>query len=115
MVVAEVGLTRAGRDDKTVVGRLVGVVEQLGDDALVGEVDVGDVAQQHLDIALPAQHHAGCRGDLALRQNPGGHLVQQRLEQVMSGPGDQFDVDVGVLEFFAALSPPKPEPMMTTR
>ena len=70
---------------------------------LVGQVDVGDVAQQHLDIALLAQHDPGGRGDLALGDDPGGHLVQQRLEQVMGGAGDEFDVDVGPLELLCRI------------
>ena len=98
VVVAEVGLAGAGGDDQGVVGGFVAVAEQLRDDVLVGEVDVGDVAEQHLDVALLAQDDPGRRGDLALGDDPGGHLVQQRLEQVMRGAGDQLDVDVGPLE-----------------
>ena len=108
LVVAEVGLAGAGGDDQGVVGGVVGVAEQFGDDVLVGEVDMGDVAQQHFDVALPAQDDAGGRGDLALRQDPGGHLVQQRLEQVMRGPGDQLDVDVGLLEFLCRIESAEP-------
>ena len=98
VVVAEVRLAGAGGDDEGVVGGFVGVAEQLGHDSLFGQVDVGDVAEQHLDVALFAQDDAGGRGDLALRDDPGRHLVQQRLEQVVGGAGDQLDVDVGVLQ-----------------
>ena len=37
-------------------------------------------------------------GDLALRQDSRRHLVQQRLEQVMLGPGDHRDIDGRLLE-----------------
>ena len=99
MVVAEVRLAGAGGDDQGVVGGFVAVAEQLRDDDLVREIDVGDVAEQHLDVALLAQHHPGGGGDFTLGDDPGGHLVQQRLKQVMGGAGDQLDVDVGALEF----------------
>lgn len=92
MVVAEIRLASTRGDDQAVVGGLVGVTEQFRDDALPGQVDVGDVAQQYLDIALLTQHDPGRRSDFSLGDNPGGHLVQQRLEQVMGGARDQLDV-----------------------
>jgi hypothetical protein len=36
--------------------------------------------------------------DIPGREDPGGQLVEQRLEQVAGGLGDQGDVDVGALE-----------------
>ena len=54
MVVAEVGLAGARGDDQAVVGGFVAVAEKVGDDDLVREIDVGDVAEQHFDVALPA-------------------------------------------------------------
>lgn len=81
MVVAEIRLASTRGDDQAVVGGLVGVTEQFRDDALPGQVDVGDVAQQYLDIALLTQHDPGRRSDFSLGDNPGGHLVQQRLER----------------------------------
>ena len=38
----------------------------------------------------------------------GRHLVQQRLEQVMGGPGDQLDVDVGALELLGRVKSAEP-------
>ena len=95
VVVAEVRLAGAGGDDQAVVRRFVGVAEQLRDDGLARQVDVRDVAEQHLDVVLLAQDQPGGRSDLALGDDAGRHLVQQRLEQVVGGPGDQLDVDVG--------------------
>ena len=72
-----------------------GPAQHHGRDLLALEVDLGDLAEQHLRVALAAQHLAGRRGDLALGEDAGRHLVEQRLEQVVGGLGDQRDVDVG--------------------
>jgi hypothetical protein len=32
-------------------------------------------------------------------------LVEQRLEEVVRGAGDQFDINVGVLEFLCGVEP----------
>ena len=99
LVVAEVGLAGAGRDDAgcrtacTVRGP-----SSCGGDRARLEVDVGDLAEQHPGVVLAAQHLAGRRGDLALGQDAGGDLVEQRLEQVVGRLGDQRHVDVGVLQ-----------------
>ncbi len=98
MIVAEVGLPGAGRDDQAVVRRGIGVPEQHRIHRLVLQIDVGDVAQQHLGVLLLTQDHAGGRRDLAFGDDAGGHLVQQRLEQVVGGAGDQLDVDVGTFQ-----------------
>lgn len=108
MVVAEIRLACAGGDNQSVVRSFVGVAEQVGDDELAGQVDVGDVTEQHLHVALPAQHHPGGWGDVALGHDAGGHLVQQRLEEVVGGAGDQFDVDIGVLELFRRVQAAEP-------
>src|SRR5690606_20743846 len=94
LVVAEPRLLRAGGDDEVVV--LVVVVDPQrvrGHPPLV-QVDVGDRAEDHPRVALPGQDLARGRGDLARREDPGGHLVEQRLEQVVAGPGEHGDVDV---------------------
>ena len=69
---------------------------------------MGDVAEQHLHVALVAQHDAGRWGDFALGDDPGGDLIQQRLEQVMGGPGDQLDVDIGPLELLCRVESAEP-------
>ena len=83
MVVAEVGLAGPRRDDQAVVRRDIGMAEQLRLDGLVDQIDMRHVAQQHLRVLLVAQDDPGGRGDLARRDDAGGHLVQQRLEQMM--------------------------------
>ena len=85
MVVAEVGLAGACRDDQAVVGGDVGVAEQLRADGLVRQVDVGDVAEQHLCVASACAGSSGSVARSRRRDDPGRHLVQQRLEQVVRG------------------------------
>ena len=47
-----------------------------------------------LRVLLAGEHLARARGDLALREDAGRHLVEQRLEEVVGGRGDQGDLDV---------------------
>src|SRR5262249_6608971 len=49
-------------------------------------------------VALLGEHLAGRRSDLALAEDPGRDLVQQRLEEVVAGLGDHGDLDVRALE-----------------
>ena len=80
------------------------------------EVDVGDLAEQDPGVVLAAEDLAGRRGDLALGEDAGGDLVEQRLEQVVGGLGDHRHVDVGrAAAPCVPKSPPKPEPITTTR
>ena len=48
-----------------------------------------------LGIPLVAQHVAQRRRDVSLGEDPRRELVEQRLEQVVVGPVDERDVDVG--------------------
>ncbi len=75
VVVAEVGLPRASRDDELVVRRAVVVPQQLRVNRLAGKVDVRDVAEQHLGVFLLAQDQPGGRRDLALGDDARRHLV----------------------------------------
>ena len=105
LVVAEVGLARAGGDDQRVVRRHRLAAEDVGGHGLGLEVDVGDLAEQHRGVLLPGQHLAGGRRDLALGEDAGRHLVEQRLEEVVGGLGDHRHVDVGALERLGAEQP----------
>ena len=42
-------------------------------------------ASSNLDVALPAEYAADRRRDLALREDPGRELIEQRLEQMVVG------------------------------
>ena len=108
VVVAEVRLARTGGDEQRVVLDDGLAVQDPGGDRPGGEVDVGDVAEQNPGVVLPGQHLTGGRGDLALGEDACGHLVEQGLEQVVRGLGDQRDVDIGVLERLGAEQPTEP-------
>ena len=98
MVLPEIGLAGAGRDDEAVVRRPVALAEQLRYHIAPGQVDLHDIAEQYLRVALVAKYPPGGRRDLALGQNAGGDLVEQWLEQVMLGASDHRYVDRRMLE-----------------
>jgi hypothetical protein len=58
------------------------------------EVDGLDLAEEHGCVGLLGEDLACRRGDPALGEDAGRHLVEQRLEEVVGGPGDHGDVDV---------------------
>ena len=84
LVVAEVGLAGAGGDDQAVVRDLDGApVGARGRHRASLEVEAGHLGQLDLDISMAAQNASDRRGDLARREDPGRHLVEQRLEEVV--------------------------------
>ena len=103
LVVAEVGVARAARDDQRVVGHRLGC-RQAGDrpeDHLTPlEVEARDLGEQHADVAVALEDRAQRIRDLARRQRAGRDLVGQRLEQVEVAPVDERDLHV---------CPPQPE------
>ena len=89
LVMTEVGVRRAGRDDQIVVVRAtpsasVQALRRAGSIAT-------DIAEQHFDVALTAQDPADRRRDVAGRQRRRRHLIQQRLEDVMVAAIDERD------------------------
>ena len=95
-VVAEVGLAGAGRHDQAVVGIVGGIARDgLGVHDPLLEVEPGDLRQDDLDVLVAAHHVTQHRRDLTRREDARGHLVEERLEQVVVPPVDQRDVDVG--------------------
>jgi hypothetical protein len=64
---------------------------QRGDRAPI-EVESRHARQRHLGVLLAAKHAADRRRDLPLRQDPRGHLVQQRLEQVVIDAVDEGEI-----------------------
>ena len=71
--------------------------------------------RQDVGVGLPAQDVADRRRDLALGEDPGRELVEQRLEQVVVGAVDHRDLDrAHGRSALAANSPPKPQPTITT-
>ena len=100
LVVAEVGVLRARRDEQRVVGDLDGRhvrQRRLHLDHAVGEVDLADLPQQHPHVRRALEDRAQRRRDLARRQRAGRHLVDERLEEVEVPPVDQRHLEVVVL------------------
>ncbi len=94
VVVTEVGMPRAGRDDELVVGNTA-VLDQ--DDAPL-LVDAVHLAQHDAHVGRVAQDGADRRSDLGRRQAGRRHLVEQRLEEVVVAPVDDRDVRIGAGE-----------------
>ncbi len=88
LVVAEVGVGGAGGQQQVVVVQRAAI----GHADLPGLlVDGHHFAQPHFHIALVAEDVAQGCGDIRGGQAGSGHLVQQRLEQVMVAAVDQGD------------------------
>jgi hypothetical protein len=97
--VAEVGLLDPRGDDQVVVAQRDAIATgSLGDHLLRRDVDVDDVGQHAFDVPVALEDVAQRRRDLALGQDPGGHLVEQRLEQVVLGAVDERDHDVAAAQ-----------------
>ena len=91
----EVRLARARRDDQAVVGDLAAAIQHFDREAASVEIDGDDLAEHDAGVPLVAQHVAQRRRDVSLGEDPRRDLVEQRLEQVVVGPVDERDVDVG--------------------
>ena len=93
--VSEVGVGAAGRQHQGVVGDRVaaGHREPAG-----VEVDGGDSGLAEADVAGAAEHRPERVGDVGRVEQRGGHLVQQRREQVVVAGVEQEDVDVRAVE-----------------
>ena len=94
LVVAEVGLAGARRHDQAVVGKLeedpVGPHHGHGPPLQVEPAHLGEL---DLDVPVAVKHPAQRWGDLALGEDPGRHLVEQGLEEVMVDAVHQGDLD----------------------
>jgi hypothetical protein len=91
LVVAEIGVSRAGGQHQHVVGDFA--VLQLHDAALA--VDAAHPAQDHPHVCCLAQDGADGLGDLRRRQTGRGHLIEQRLEEMVVALVDHGDVGIG--------------------
>lgn len=94
VVVSEIGLVGAGRDDQAVVRQVEIDVPGHGVDHPAGHIDSVHLTEGDRDVLVLPQDQARGGRDVADRQDPGRHLVEQRLEEVMAGLGDQRDVHV---------------------
>ena len=111
VVVTEIGVLRAGREDQVVVGNAAA----LGDHLAPRRVDARHLAEHDIDVPRARQDAADRRGDVGRREPGGRHLIEQRLEQVIVVLVDDGDVERLPASALAADSPPKPAPTMTTR
>ena len=93
-VMAEIGVPRAGGQHQHVVGDLA--ILELHDATLA--VDAGHAAQDHPHVGRLAQDRADGLGDLRRRQAGRGHLIEQRLEEMVVAPVDDRDVGIGAGE-----------------
>ncbi len=85
----EVGMTGAGREDEVIVRELRAV--QLYRPCF--EVDTGHLAEQDIDVRVPAQHAPNWAGDLSGRQQRRRDLVEERLKHMIVLAVDDRDVD----------------------
>ena len=75
----EIGVRRAGGDDQIVVRHFT--VDELHD--LLLHVDRRSLGEQDRGVFLMRHHRADGVGDVTRVQRRGGHLVEQRLEEVI--------------------------------
>jgi hypothetical protein len=90
LVVAEIGVPRAGGEHQRVVGHLAAVVDQH---AATCRVDAAHGGKQRRHLAAITHEMADRPGDLAGCERGGRDLVEQRLEQMMIAAVDQRDLD----------------------
>ena len=103
LVVAEVRGLRAHRHDEEIVGE--GVRADV--DAPTLEVDLLHLAHDHAHLLVLGHDAADGRGDLRWRQARHGHLVEQRLEQMVVRAVDQGDLDRRPVERLRRLEAPE--------
>ena len=71
------------------------------------KIEPRHLGQHGAGVGLVFDDAAQRRCDHALRQDPGGDLIEQRLKQVMVGAVDDRDVDVGVGQRLGHAEPPE--------
>ena len=99
LVVPEVRLPDAGADDEAVVGKRQRLpVRANRGDLFCSDVDRRHVGQLHRRVLLALQDVAGRRRDLSCREDAGGDLVEQRLEEMVVRPVDERHLDRRVAE-----------------
>ena len=89
VVVAEIGVLRAGREDQVVERDAAA----FGDHHALRDVDAGDLAEHDIHVPRARQDAADRRGDLGRREPGGRDLIEQRLEQVIIVLVDDGDVE----------------------
>ena len=93
------GAAGAGGQHQVVVATGLAVENDL----LAFRVDVGHLSEKHLNIALFADQLSQWGGDVTAGNEPGGHLIQQRLEQIEIALVDQGDAHIGLGQSLAGM------------
>ena len=102
----EVRVPGTGGDDEIVVGdRSLSSATTFAE-----EIDRPRFGEQNLDVPLVAKMRRMGDGDVAGVQGGGGHLVEQRLEQVMVASVDERHLDVGLGQLPRRVEPAEPSP-----
>ena len=105
---SEVRGRRPGGDHEAVVRDGQWPAELVGVDLSGLDVDGLHLGQDDAERAVVAQDVADRRCDLALREDPGRHLVEQWLEEVVVPPVDQRHPNRGTLEGTGGEEPAEP-------
>ena len=109
VVVAEVGVGGAARHDQGVVAPVQpATVRRHPVDEMLVQVEVRDIGLDGPGVALTLDHLAQRWRDQALAQQPGGDLVQQRLEEMMIGPVRNGHVGIGLSQRLGHAHPAEP-------
>ena len=92
VVMTEVRSHRAAGHNEAVIRNRCPVAAELGGrDGPRDRIDGVHLAQHHPERRMMPQDVADRRGDLAFREDAGGHLVEQGLEQMVVGAIDHGD------------------------
>ena len=110
LVVAEIGARGPAGDDEAVVADGERLAEFVDVDLAGLGIDVLHLAEDHAQRRVVPQHVADGGCDLALGEDAGGHLVEERLKEVVVGPVDQGDADGRPLEGAGSEEPPEAGP-----
>ena len=103
---AEIGVVRAGRDHEPVVGNDAAVMR--GGRLRAGRIHGRDLAEDDVDIVVPAENAPDRTRDVGGRQRRRRDLVEQRHEQVVVPPVDDRDPDRRAAQFPGAGKPAEP-------
>ncbi len=96
LLMPEVGVRAPSRDHQSVVRqRQLPAVRGQSAHGPAVQIQLLHLGQHHARVGLPPGNAAQRRRDEAIWQDPGGDLIQQRLEQVVIGPVHDRDVDIG--------------------
>lgn len=75
------------------------VVEPPSSDTVVGGIDTINLRHHHRHVALIAQHPPNRDRDIGGMEHRRGHLIEQRLKEVVVGAIEQRDAHACVREF----------------